>query len=227
MPRRPISAGNALIALSLFAAGSLTISRSYFLVLIASFGLYFLFYFRSSFGDMLFRVMAFIAVGLVGYLLFSVFGGGEFNLDIFKRFSGDNLSELTGARSDIVKEYVRLFFQLPLVFILFGAGINGYLGYYNYIFAQQKLFSEVVGPHNTILETIISFGVIGSFILIAYVYVAFRAEKVRTGYPQFYRLAYIPLLVFFSYFFSLQNLAKYSSYFVLLLIICNTYRDES
>ncbi len=157
------------------------------------------------------------------------FSGASFigELAIFTRFSGDNLSDLTGSRSDILQEYVRLFFSLPYSFLLLGAGINGYLGYYNFHFLQAGLFPEVVGPHNTLLEIMISFGLVGFILFAAYLYLGFRAERNRTASQHIFRLAWLPIIVFILYCFSLQNLGKYGSYFILMLIVYNTYRKDS
>jgi len=174
---------------------------------------------------MLLEPLILINVSAIGFLIFSFLGPSTgLELDILKRFSGDNLSQLTGARSDIVQEYIDLFFSLSSIFLLFGAGINGYLGYYNHFFLNRGLFPEVVGPHNTLIEILISFGLIGSLLFISYVYFAFKAEKSRVGSTKVFRIALIPIIVFLLYCFSLQNLGKYGSYFILMLIIYNTYR---
>ena len=148
------------------------------------------------------------------------------NLDILNRFDTDNLSDLTGARSDIAKEYFKMFLEQDPDYMLLGAGINGYLGYYNYYFEVHKIFDEVVGPHNTFLEMLVSVGIVGSFLFIYFVYAGFKAEKIRTQNFSFYRISYLPIIVFIMYCLSLQNLAMYSSYFIVMMIIYNTYRRD-
>lgn len=228
VPRVNIPKSTYLIIFLVLAFGALTVSRSFFIVATLSLFSYFILYYRSAIGDIFVRFLMSLNGLLVLFCLYWASGStfiGE--LDIFTRFSGDNLSDLTGSRSDILHEYVRLFFELPSIFILFGAGINGYLGYYNYHFLQTNVFSEVVGPHNTFLEMIVSFGVIGFLLFSAYVYLGFKAERRRSGNVQIFRLAWLPIIVFLLYCFSLQNLGKYGSYFILMLIIYNTYRKDS
>lgn len=227
IPRENISKKSYAIILMMLAFGSLTVSRSFFIVATLSLVSYFIFYYRSALGDIFVRFLMSLNSLLIICCLYWVSDAsflGE--LDIFARFSGDNLSDLTGSRSDILQEYIRLFFELPNSFVLFGAGINGYLGYYNYYFLQAGTFSEVVGPHNTLLEALVSFGMLGFLLFAAYIYLGFQAEKSRTGNSQLFRLAWLPIIVFLLYCFSLQNLGKYGSYFILMLIVYNTYRKE-
>ncbi len=228
IPREKIPKTTYIIILMMLAFGTLTVSRSFFIVATLSLLMYFFFYYRTALGDIMVRFLIFLNGLLILFCLYWLSGAtfiGE--LDIFARFNGDNLSDLTGSRSDILQEYVKLFFELPYGFILLGAGINGYLGYYNYYFLQAGLFPEVVGPHNTLLEIIISFGLLGFVLFATYIYLGFRAERIRTGSTHIFRLAWIPILVFVLYCFSLQNLGKYGSYFILMLIVYNTYRKDA
>ena len=212
----------------MLAFGALTVSRSFFIVATLSLLTYFIFYFRSAIGDMFVRLLLLLNCLLILFCLYWISGASFIgDLDIFVRFSGNNLSDLTGSRSDILQAYLQLFLDLPYNFVLFGAGINGYLTYYNHYFLQAGLFDEVVGPHNTLLEIIISFGLIGFTLFATYIYFGFRAERNRVASNHIFRLAWLPILVFLLYCFSLQNLGKYSSYFILMLIVYNTYRKES
>ncbi|WP_448567853.1 O-antigen ligase family protein [Thalassotalea ganghwensis] len=227
VPRKTIDLQCVVVIIAMLLCGSLTVSRSFFIVAFASLVLYFILYFRAALGELLFRfLLALMAFGTAALVFYGSGQSLTFNLDILSRFSGENLSQLTGARSDIFKEYISQYFKFPMPYILFGVGINGYLGYFNHLFAKQTLFSEIVGPHNTYLEMFISFGLIGAAIILFYIKQSFRAVKVKYQVNTVYRIAFIPLGVFLLYCFSLQNLAKYSSYFILLLIIYSTYRRD-
>ena len=228
VPRAKIPRSTFLIIFLMLAFGALTVSRSFFIVATLSLLTYFIFYFRSAIGDMFVRFLLLLNFMLILFCLYWISGASFIgDLDIFVRFSGNNLSDLTGSRSDILQAYLQLFFDLPYSFVLFGAGINGYLEYYNHYFLQAGLFNEVVGPHNTLLEIIISFGLIGFTLFTTYIYFGFRAERNRAASSHIFRLAWLPILVFLLYCFSLQNLGKYSSYFILMLIVYNTYRKDS
>tara|TARA_R110002167_G_scaffold97758_2_gene257726 strand:- start:11286 stop:12611 length:1326 start_codon:yes stop_codon:yes gene_type:complete len=228
IPREKIPSTTYAIILLMLVFGALTVSRSFFIVATLSLLTYFIFYYRSALGDMFVRLLISFNGVLILIALYW-FSGASFigELAILSRFSGDNLSDLTGSRSDILQEYIRLFFALPYSFVLFGAGINGYLGYYNFHFLQSGLFPEVVGPHNTLLEIMISFGLVGFALFAAYLYLGFRAERNRTASQHIFRLAWLPIIVFILYCFSLQNLGKYGSYLILMLIVYNTYRKDS
>lgn len=228
VPRANIPRSTFVIIFLMLAFGALTVSRSFFIVATLSLLTYFIFYFRSAIGDMFVRLLLLLNCLLILFCLYWISGASFIgDLDIFVRFSGNNLSDLTGSRSDILQAYLQLFLDLPYNFVLFGAGINGYLTYYNHYFLQAGLFDEVVGPHNTLLEIIISFGAIGFTLFATYIYFGFRAERNRVASNHIFRLAWLPILVFLLYCFSLQNLGKYSSYFILMLIVYNTYRKES
>ncbi|MDO6425534.1 O-antigen ligase family protein [Thalassotalea sp. 1_MG-2023] len=228
MPKESISYKGFSIMLVMILLGSLTVSRSFFLISAVSLFLYFVFYFRSSINEVIFRLL--LAFNIVAVLVAVAYLSGismPTNLDIVKRFSSNDLSALTGARSVIFQEYVAVLINLPVIFLIFGAGINGYLGYFNHKFEQLGLFSEVVGPHNTFLELIVSFGLIGCILFFAFLHFAFYAEKIRATPTKVYRLAYLPLIVLAMYSISLQNLGKYGSYFILMLVIYHTYNRRS
>ncbi len=227
-PKIRINKVGYFVILAMLFCGSLTVSRSFFLVTTLSLFMYFVLYFKDAMGSVFFRLLAVTNILFTLIVVFMLWGQSiDLDLDILKRFDSNNLSELTGSRSDILKEYVAMFFRVPFEYLLFGAGINGYLGYYNYYFLQQGLFEEVVGPHNTFLEILISFGIVGSGIIIGFVYSAFKAEQIRLQNYRVYKLAFIPFAVFVLYSFSLQNLGKYSSFFILMMIIYSTYRRDN
>lgn len=228
VPKNSISKVSFFVLGVMLFCGALTVSRSFFIVSFMSLFLYFILYFRDAIGEVFIRILILIVILIICFAIFQLAGESfAFKFDILTRFSGDNLSELTGARSDIVQEYLNLFFDLPLLFVLFGAGINGYLGYYNHFFELKGLFPEVVGPHNTFIEILISFGVVGCLFFLGYILSAFKAEKTRVKNGQVFRIALLPLVVFLLYCFSLQNLGKYGSFFILMLIIYHTYRKEN
>ncbi|REL36975.1 O-antigen ligase family protein [Thalassotalea euphylliae] len=224
-PRERISISQLALCAALLGVGAITVSRSFFLVTSFSLLLYFVLYFRTAIGEMVYRSVVFFAVLVVlGFVLY--WHGAATELAIFERFSSDNAADLTGARSTIFVEYLTLFTQLDLSFLLFGAGINGYLGYYNHFFLNNNVFTEVVGPHNTYIELLVSFGLLGSFIFLYFFYLCFKAEKIRTSTQQIYAISLLPLIVFSLYCLSLQNLGKYTSYLLLLMIILNTCRAK-
>jgi len=227
LPKMKINKTGYFVILAMLFCGSLTVSRSFFLVTTLSLFMYFVLYFKDAMGSIFFRILAALNILMIITVIFILWGQSiELDLDILKRFDSNNLSELTGSRSDILKEYVAMYFRVPVEYLLFGAGINGYLGYYNFYFLQQGLFDEVVGPHNTFLEIFLSFGLVGAGIIIGFVYSAFKAEQSRVLNYRVYTLAFIPFIVFLLYSLSLQNLGKYSSFFILMMIIYSTYRRE-
>ena len=227
-PKIKMTKVNYFVLVMMLCCGSLTVSRSFFLVAALSLFMYFVLYFKDALGSIFFRLLVVLSLIFMLVVVYLLWGQSmEFNVDILTRFNGNNLSELTGARSDILKEYIDLYFKAPFEYMLLGAGINGYLGYYNYFFLQQGIFEEVVGPHNTFLEILVSFGLLGTGLIIGFVYSAFKAEQIRTQNYRVYKIAFIPIIVFILYSFSLQNLGKYGSFFILMAIIYCTYRHKN
>lgn len=90
----------------------------------------------------------------------------------------------------------------------------------------NSLFPERVGPHNTLVEMLVSFGMLGAWLVFIYIYLAFAAERTRLNSKKIDWIAYIPLIIFFLYSLSLQNLGKYSSYLILLMIVYSVYEEE-
>ncbi|MCI2283342.1 hypothetical protein L3081_07930 [Colwellia sp. MSW7] len=227
VPRKKISIQTLIIVIALLFIGSLTVSRTYFLVAFGSIGLYMVFYFRASLGELFYRFLIFFTLSLfVLCVLFYIGMLDNLDLGILKRFSGDNLSEMTGARSDILAIYFDTYFMQPAYWLFFGAGINGYFTYYNDIFMANSLFPDRVGPHNTFVEMFVSFGILGAWLIFLYIYLAFSAEKIRQRVKKIDWIAYIPLIIFFLYSLSLQNLGKYSSYLLLLMVVYRVYEEE-
>lgn len=228
VPRKKITFLYLSIVIILLFIGALTVSRSYFLVAFGSLGLYLVLYFRSSLGELFYRFLIFFTLSsLVLCVLFSIGMLDNVELGILKRFSGDNLSEITGARSDILAIYLDTYFMQPAYWFFFGAGINGYFTHYNDIFMANSLFPDRVGPHNTFVEIFVSFGLLGSWLIFLYIYLVFSAEKIRQSAKKIDWIAYIPLIIFFLYSLSLQNLGKYSSYLILLMVVYRVYEEES
>lgn len=227
IPRKKITTQQIAIVILLLSIGSLTVSRSYFLVSLGSIGLYSIFYFREAINELFSRF--FIGITFISLILLVMqFSGMLDNVEfgILKRFQGDNLSEMTGARSDILAFYINTYISQPIYWVLFGAGINGYFTYYNDIFMLESLFPQPVGPHNTFVEILVSFGMLGAGIVFLYVYLAFLAERIRVKPKKVYLMAYISCIVFFLYSLSLQNLGKYSSYLLVLMMVYSIYEEE-
>ena len=185
-PREKVPVSRLLLCIALLGVGALTVSRSFFLVCSCTLLFYFILYFRTAIGEIFYRGALFI-VGLILVLCVLYLNGVMDELAILERFSSDNASDLTGARSVIFVEYLKLFVELDLSFLLMGAGINGYLGYYNYFFITNNTFTEIVGPHNTYIEclsVLVCLAVLSFFIFFIY---ALKLKKLEHRLSKFMR----------------------------------------
>lgn len=135
-----------------------------------------------------------------------------------KRFDYSDMSDLTGSRNVIFLEYMEGFTNNSLWHYLFGSGVTSHTSYYFYnVDGFNSIHYAPFGTHNTFLELIVSFGLLGS---IPFLILLYRCVfKNQSGTPNSLRyFDYLPILVIVIYFFSLQNLAKYSFYFILVLV---------
>ncbi|ANQ15912.1 O-antigen ligase family protein [Vibrio natriegens] len=192
----------------------LTVSRSFFLVLFVII----LLQLSKGWFDLKksIRNLTFVSVLFVSfYWLLNT----EIMDNIILRFSYGNISELSGSRTDIFDAYFNVFYSLDIYFQLFGAGINGYLDFYN---EYSDLYSivnpgDVVGPHNTIIEIFVSLGIIGSIVYVLLLtFAMFNNVNIRSDSDKI--TLFLPVIIIFIYSLSLQNIAKYVFYFLLLLV---------
>lgn len=218
LPKLGLSKESFLSWSSVFIVGFfsvLTVSRTLLICYVAIIMIHFLFNLRSK--KDLIAALILIAF-LYGALLF--WGGSGLFDNYSRRFDHSDLAGLTGSRSVIFAEYISGFFDLNVLRMLFGAGVSGYLDYYFYNvpgFNSFGYFYQPVGPHNTVVELLVSFGFIGSAVFLILMFrcmfegVALR----RKGHGVRVLLPFVMLVI---YSLTLQNLGQYVFYFMLLLV---------
>ncbi|MYL49352.1 hypothetical protein GLV98_07640 [Halobacillus litoralis] len=206
----------ALIVI-MYILGLMTLSRSFIIVSSIVFIIYFIYSLLSS--RKIHRKVSMSIIGVSALITLPFFNEiSNIIQSIYNRFALSNsMSELSGSRSLVVELYWEKFSEASLLQILFGEGLMGYLNNYNI-----RLQGTIVGPHNTYLEMIISWGILGSFLFVFFLWLVFRIGKVKfSGEVTFISL--LPLFSFLFYLLSLQSLSKYITYFYLVLIIMNLY----
>lgn len=193
----------------------LTVSRTLLICYVFIMLVYFLLNIRRKKGITIIFMLAVCSV--VGWIVGNSYGLFD---GYVHRFDHSDLSGLTGSRSIIFAEYIKGFFGESLFHILFGVGVVGYMDYYfhNAVgFNSMGYFYEPIGPHNTFIELVVSFGLIGSILLLLLLYRCIFGLGGRKLNNIRYR-NYLPLVVIFVYCFSLQNLGQYVFYFILMLV---------
>lgn len=197
--------------------GLLTVSRSYVIALVIWGFLYLTF--RSDFRRFA-TLFSFVFISFAIYFAWSLEILAFQN--IVSRFSFNDLGGLTGSRSNIFASYIEVFASLNVMQQLFGVGVLNYVDYYFHTPVSDAVFNfgVIVGPHNTIIESFAAFGIMGTILLVIWFVKCFNLKE----YPMrlsrrnlFYIFAILSSLLIFS--MSLQNLAKYSFYFSLFLIV--------
>ena len=150
-----------LLTVLLIYCGALSVSKS-FLLVTAALVLFWLFAFMFQKGKLTAKFTIFLSL-LVGtaFLLASTIFNEQISMFI-ARFSQDrNLSDFTTGRTEVWGQYINALINNPVLFI-FGRG-----------FSRVLVNDRAV--HNTLLECIYQFGILGSVMLTAWFVYFFRA----------------------------------------------------
>lgn len=166
----------SLITILLLYCGFLSVSKSFVLVFSCMVVLWFIGLLLKQ-GRMSFKFMTVLVltVGIVFLMFSTVFTDNI--ADLIERFTGaHSLDDLTTGRLEIWEKYLQAFEDDPLL-LLFGKGYT-------------KAFIGVKSTHNTILQCIFQFGILGSVIWFIWVilFVNFILSKIKFKwgtFPQF------------------------------------------
>jgi len=193
----------------------ITVSRAFVVGFIFIIFMFFIFNLRKKTNaKMMFLLISFM---ILGFLVGNYFG---FFDNFIRRFEYTTLNELSGGRNIIFMEYVKGFVNGGFWNYFFGSGVVGHPDFYFHDikdFNSTGYFSKAFGTHNTFLELLVSFGLLGSIPFVILLYRCVLTSELRNNNRLRY-FDFIPLLVVFIYFFSLQNLAKYNFYFILFFL---------
>lgn len=189
------------VLLTLF--GSLTASKSFLLVLVA----------LCVFAVVTFTMdhrysAAFFLLAIFSCVLVLVLSGviSLFSTVINRFLSGNSMSELTTGRSDIWIQYLTYINDHPYVWFV-GDGFGSVL-------LNEK------APHNTYIDLIYHFGLIGSFVWLKTVFFSMRywSRSKTVG-------NYLPLLVIAVAYFGLSELKYYDMMFHLSLLLMFMFQE--
>ncbi|MGN0841516.1 MAG: O-antigen ligase family protein [Candidatus Ornithospirochaeta sp.] len=193
-----------VIAIIITLIGLLTVSKSFFLMLVVI-----LVYYTFS----LFSQKR-LAAGTGMLLLLSVlavlaFSGSLSMLDnvIVRLTTATSKAELTTGRSIIWENYSEYISSHPLIF-LFGEGLDAPL-------------LNMVGTHNIFLESIYNIGITGLLLMVTLLISVFKV--LSRDYPKRKQpvLRFLPVIAFISLYFFLQGIAIMTTYLILfIMLVC-------
>lgn len=213
-----------LLVISIGFLSILTVSRSLVVGFVFVILLFVFLNFRKRKNIKIFFLIVFFMI--LGLLVGSYYG---FFDNFIHRFEYSTLSDLTGARSIIFFEYMTGFLSGDLWRYLFGSGVTGHPDFYFYDvngFNSRGDFYKPFATHNTFVELLVSFGILGSVVFLVLLYRCIFNDLLKSvnGFRIF---DLMPLLIIVIYFFSLHNLSQYGFYFILVLVsMFLKYRNE-
>ncbi|WP_195576631.1 hypothetical protein [Paenibacillus sp. 1001270B_150601_E10] len=208
-----------VLAIGLAILGLTTLSRAYFLTAGITLGILLVYMLFTRHHILLkLRKRLLLLIVTVG-ALFAVPIGSLIQSTLARMSVGETLQDLTGQRSFLLMKYWEGFMSSSLSEMLWGHGVIGYLAD-----SGVAIRGVLTGPHNTYVESLVAWGWLGSFLLAVVVlvlaYCVRLKFKVRAA-PGF--IAWLPILSTFIFLLSLQSLAKYNTYFFMVMLLMNLY----
>lgn len=206
----------SLLILLLF--GSMTQSRTYFLLVFFLILWVIVFYSKISFPKFVAAVLITLLLAGIGVLVLYLNFRELFD-SIIGRFFVDDISN---GRFDLYKLYFKMIFNEPII-LFFGIGIqnieinlNRYINLYAYFPTVFQL------PHNAILESVLCWGWIGFVLLVLlFVLTAKNARGQLAGHtPKI--INYLPLIMLAVFIQTGQFISSYDRFLLLLLAYCAT-----
>lgn len=172
-----------------FIFGLFTLSKMFIIAVIIEFMLYYLTNFSRRFSKSMFSILLIIALLLV---VNDATNNALYNLAFgrLSSISSSNLTELTGRRNEIWNSYLGDWTS-SVKKILIGSGM-----------ANKKLREDYFLPHNTFIEILYQFGVIGSIIFGSYIISIFSWIK-SNRFGKKISARFIPLIILSAVAFSL------------------------
>lgn len=132
-------------------------------------------------------------------------------LTMNERFSyAENLSDFTGSRSEILKNYISIIFNNPRV-MLVGYGLVGFI----------RKANMTHGTHNTYVEMIMAWGGIGSIVFLGLLSRIFKNEIKKIESKTYYIYKFLPIIIMGIYFMGLQSIAKATVIYIFFIAVKN------
>lgn len=175
----------------IFISAILMISKSFLIVFVAC-ALMFLF---ASHSFKFFLIFLFGASITVMVILNSEFLSNVVNVYLGRFLENDNINELTTGRVEIFQEYIDYLLTHPMS-LFFGEGM------FTYMVNVRSNFVIPLRPHNVELELLISWGLIGTVIIGAFVFNCVKKNLIKLKSKKSF-FALIPL---FGFFLGLQSI---------------------
>ena len=187
--------------------GAMTISRSFYLCLLVSFILFLVFKNRGrQFGKM---EILFVVASLLIMTLFAQSDIVNKLLESLQLRMDAGVEQGTGGRTDIWIACIEYLLNNPIK-LLFGSGANNYM---QIGASQNKMFSA--GAHNLILDLIMSWGLLGTGIIVGTCISSFK-NTIKNS-QVFYKHSLIPLLTYLVFSLTALRCCSLKTWIFLLI----------
>lgn len=204
-----------IISMSIaLVVGAMTVSRSFYLCLIMTFLLFLLF--RSKGRELSKLGIIFVALIIIAIVFFTQSDIVNKLLESLQLRMDAGVEEGTGGRTDIWESCIAYLLNNPIR-LLFGSGATNYklIGE-----AQNEIFSA--GAHNLILDLIMSWGLLGTGLLMN-VFIS-TVKNIKNSGTVFYKHSLIPLFTYIV--FSLTALRCCSMKTWIFLLVAYVFINE-
>lgn len=199
--KRKYSAGYLVMAGIIFIAGNFMVSKTFLLVSGLAFAYCVIYLLNKPYRFILF----FLGCGIAVLICFQIPKLVEIFQVYVGRFSTENLSQLTTGRYEIYKNYGEYLLTHPMTLLL-GQGIFSYFSCAGF----------TLSPHNTTLEIILSWGMLGLMILTVYYIFGYWKARKPMGKKHQDKIHKLPLLILVIF---LQSLSVYYQDVTLFYIV--------
>ncbi len=205
---------SSLLITILVLMGALSISRTYFILLV-TFAFYIIAKNTNRKGAIRLAVLLAVFTGVYFAFIQDSALYDYITLQYFDRFSHDSVDTF-GGRSMIFSHYMHIFTSSMKIFVM-GAGINGY-----------KEFYSGISAHNGLQEILLAWGIVGFIIIVSWItmliwMISKRREK-ALGFA-----LYMPLILFLLYIQTIQwfSIYRYIVLFAVVLLAINVRKANS
>lgn len=210
--RLPIKLTMCLMIVVLLYAGSLSLSKAYIVVAVVMLLLYAVMFLGNPRAVFVYAI-AVIVVWAIASSSQSVSDVVNSYLDRFMEGSG-SLSSLTTGRSDVLESYIQYLLDTGNSAVLFfGAGLFEYFDY----------IGQGIRPHNSLVELVCSWGLVGSsafFVFVGWCYGRNKRDvSASSGSSSRMMTSYAPLVCLLVFMQTLTLVYEYYTLFYVLLCL--------
>lgn len=214
--KKKIKLSHKLLAISFmvvdFIITFFTISRVYFIG-IAVFIIFIIAYFTRNNFRKLIPISFFVGLIVIFFL------NSEYSNSIFEKYNQRSFNTeygITTGRSEIYEQSITYLISNPKA-LLIGEGPRGYK-----IIGNDKNLEFKMSAHNLYIDSLMSFGIIGTFCLL-YIFYIYKTKCKKIFNTSYSLLSVMPLACYLSMQMTGGSMSDFKTYIYLLFLILNVY----